>query len=85
MISSLIKMMIDSFAQDDVAHVCRLISKSKVSRLNRMYFLSRGLVLLFDEDHQICIVKYKTDIVPLFVFKDEDSISRIKNMLMEAK
>jgi hypothetical protein len=85
MIYYLIKMMINSFAQDDVAYVCRLISNSKINRLNRIFFLSNNLLIIFDHNYEICIVKHKTDVVPLFIFEDEDSISKIKKMLLEAK
>ena len=77
--------MIKSLAQDDVDHVCSIIAKSSIKKTNRMYFLRKGLIVLFDENYEICIVKYKSDVVPLFVFKDENSISRIKKKLLEAK
>lgn len=85
MISYLIKMMTDFLYQDDTDHVCKLISKNTVRKSNRMYFISNGFVVLFDDDCKICIVKYKTDVVPLFVFTDEDSVSRIKKRLTEEK
>lgn len=85
MISYLIKMMTDVLHQDDADHVCRLISKNTVRRSSRMYFVSNRFVILFNDDYDICIVKYKTDVVPLFVFTDEDSVGRIKKRLTEEK
>ena len=85
MISFLIETMINSLAQNDADYICRRIASSKVSKSSRIYFLSKGLAILFDNDHKTCVVKYKTDVVPLFVFRDSYSVSKIKNMLLEAK
>lgn len=85
MIFFLIKMMTNFFIQDDVAYLCKIISCNKIRRSNRMYFISNGMVIFFDYNLDICIVKYKNDIVPLFVFKDKDSVGKIKKKLLEAQ
>lgn len=77
--------MINFFEQDDIAYICRIISSNKIRRSNRMYFISNGMVIVFNHSFDTCIVKYKMDIVPLFIFTDEDSLGRIKQKLLEAE
>lgn len=85
MIFFLIKTMTNFFTQDDVAHLCKIIARNKIRRSNRMYFISNGMVIFFDYSFDTCIVKYRNDIVPLFVFSDKDSVSKIKQKLLEAE
>jgi hypothetical protein len=78
-------MITNFFLHDDVAYLCKILSNNKIRKSNRMYFISNGMVIFFNYNLDICIVKYKNDIVPLFVFKDEDSVGKIKKKLLEAE